>query len=100
MNDRLTLHSELLKFLPNVYFQPPANITMRYPAIVYNKTDKFRQFGNDGVYIRKQEYQLTVIENNPDSDVAEKIEDHFQYCVINQYLNADNLNQTHLKLYY
>lgn len=100
MNKRLQLHSELLKFLPNVYFQPPANIKMIYPCIVYTKTGKNRHFADDVIYLSQQGYNITVIEPNPDSDVADSIEEHFQSCVISQYYTADNLNHTILSLYY
>lgn len=100
MGDRLELHNELLKFLPNVYFQPPTNIQMNYPCIVYNKTPDKRYFGNDIIYLSQQGYQIMVIEHNPDSKISKGIEKHFQYCVINQYYTVDNLNHTTLSLYY
>lgn len=100
MASRLDLHNELKAFYPNVYFQPPSNIKMVYPCIVYNKTGKFRTFAGNGIYQSLQEYQLTVIETNPDSTVADDIEQHFQSCVIIQYYAAENLNHTNLQLYY
>lgn len=100
MPSRLELHSELLTFLPNVYFQPPSNIQMKYPCIVYNKTPKNKLTANNGVYSSTQGYQVMIIENNPDSDVADRIESHFQYCAITQYYAVDNLNHTTITLYY
>lgn len=100
MADRLQLHTELLKFMSNVYFQPPSNLQMVYPCIVYNKTGKNRHFGNDVIYLSQQGYQLTVVEKNPDSKVADNIENHFQHCAINQYFVKDNLHHTTLSLYY
>lgn len=100
MANRLELHTELLTFHPNVYFQPPSTIQMTYPCIVYNKTGKDKKFGNNGVYLSKQEYNLMVIEKDPDSVVADNIEKHFQYCAIDQYYTVDNLNHTTLTLYY
>lgn len=100
MESRLKLHSELLKFLPNVYFQPPSNINMIYPCIVYNKTDRFKTFASNQIYLKKQEYSVTVIDRNPDSDTADNIEEHFENCAITQYFTTDNLNHTNLKLYY
>lgn len=100
MASRLELHDELLKFVPNVYFQPPSTIQMTYPCIVYNKTGKSRHFANDVVYLSQQEYRLMLIEKNPDSVVADNIEKHFQHCAISQYYTVDNLNHTTLNLYY
>jgi hypothetical protein len=100
MATRLELHSELLGFMPNVYFQPPSSIQMVYPCIVYNKTGRMRHFANDVIYSSQQEYTLTLIEKDPDSSVADNIEVHFQHCAINQYFTVDNLNHTKLSLYY
>lgn len=100
MSKRLELHAELLKFIPNVYFQPPSNIKMVYPCIVYNKTGRNRHFGNDVIYMSQQGYRITVIESNPDSEVAINIEEHFKHCGIEQHFTRDNLNHTTLLLYY
>lgn len=100
MGDRLELHNELLNFCPNVYFQPPSSKTMEYPCIVYNKTGKSRQFGNDHIYLTKQEYQITVMDRDPDTKIPDNVESHFQYCVITQYYTVNNLNHTNLNLFY
>ena len=100
MGSRLDLHEELLKFVPNVYFQPPSTIKMTYPCIVYSKSSKKRLFGNDNIYLGIQQYQLMLIERNPDSNVADTIESHFKSCIIEQYYVLDNLNHTTLSLYY
>ena len=100
MDSRLALHDELLKFVPNAYYQPPSTIKMQYPCIVYGKTGKYRKFGNDTIYLSTQEYIVTVIETDPDSDVADTIEKYFPSCVISQYYTVDNLNHTTLNLYY
>jgi hypothetical protein len=104
MASRLDLHAELVKFLPNVYFQPPSTIQMSYPCIVYNKTiynnTIGRQYANNGMYSKKQCYQIMLIEKNPDSTVADSIEQYFEYCEINQYYTVDNLYHTTLILYY
>jgi hypothetical protein len=100
MPSRLDLHNELLQFLPNVYFQPPQNIQMVYPCIVYNKTGRNRHFGDNIIYYSQQGYSITVIDKNPDSDVADKIENHFDHCVINQYFTTESLSHTILSLYY
>lgn len=100
MGSRIALHNELLKFIPNVYFQPPSNIKMVYPCIVYNKTGKNRHFADNVVYLSQQGYRLMVIESDPDSVIADNIETHFKHCLIDQYYTVDNLNHTTLSLYY
>lgn len=100
MGSRLELHSELLSFASNVYFQPPENLQLKYPCIIYNKTGKDRKLANNGIYLSLQEYQMMVIDPNPDSEIANNVESYFTSCVISQYYTVDNLNHTTLTLYY
>lgn len=100
MGDRLDLHNKLRLFSPNVYFQPPSNIQMKYPCIVYAKSDKYTRYGNDNRYLAMQGYRLTLIERDPDSKVADDIEAAFENCSITQYFTVDNLNHTVIELYY
>lgn len=86
--------------MPNVYFQPPSTIQMTYPCIVYAKSGKRRDYSNNKMYKVNQEYQIMLIEKNPDSKIADNMEIHFQYCTIDQYYTVDNLNHTTLSLYY
>lgn len=101
MASREELQAELETFYPNVYFQPPANIQMEYPCIVYHKVGKARYFGDNIIYYSQQEYRLTVMDyDDPDLKVADRIEEYFQHCAIEQYYTADNLNHASIKLYY
>ena len=100
ISNRLKLHDELLEFSNNVYFQPPSNIKLKYPCIIYSKTPSIKEYGNDRHYIKTQGYQITVVDTDPDSSIADDLEDHFMYCEITQYFVNDNLNHTILNLYY
>jgi len=100
MDRRLELHDKLLGFVPNVYYQPPSNIQMKYPCIVYRKSGKNRHFANDVVFLSQQGYTLTVMDKDPDSTIADNIESDFQYCAITNYFTVDELHHTTLSLYY
>lgn len=86
--------------MTNVYFQPPSDIKMNYPCIVYSKNGSRTFYGNDKRYFKKQQYQIMLIERNPDSPLADEIEKHFDNCSIGQYYTVDNLNHTTLTLFY
>lgn len=58
----------------NVYFQPPPNVTMTYPCIVYQRDDTSVQHADDHPYRVDQAYQVTHISENPDSDVVDKLQ--------------------------
>jgi hypothetical protein len=100
MASRLDLHNELLKFSPTVYFQPPANIQMKYPCIVYHKTNINRAFADNAIYRSLQGYLITVIDVDPDTPIPEELQKHFLHCVITQTFHLDSMNNTNLTLYY
>jgi len=56
-----------------VWFQPGANITMEYPAIVYNVDGLETQWADNLAYFQDVEYQVVVIQRDPDSDIWRKV---------------------------
>ena len=84
----------------NVYFQPPETMKLKYPCIIYYKTSYPLRFANNKVYKAKQCYTLTVVDKDPDSEIAYNIVDNFQYCKIDSYYRSENLNHTKLTLFY
>ena len=67
--DRLTLHNKLKMLCSNVYFQPPSNIGLVFPAVVYSiKTIKIRH-ANDAPYTFKTVYQIILISKNPEEAI-------------------------------
>jgi hypothetical protein len=57
----------------NVYFQPPEDRVMQYPCIVYERDNVFTEHADDLPYWVCQRYQVTLIDQNPDSDVIDKL---------------------------
>ena len=100
MSSRLKLREELIKFCSNLYFQPPSGQLMKYPCIIYSRTGKSRRFGNDKLYIVKDEYSLIVIDKDPDSTIADNIEENLKHCKIEQRYTVDNLNHSKIQLYF
>lgn len=58
---------------PHVYFQPPKNTMLQYPCIIYKLVDIPAKYANNRRYIQKREYEVTVIDRDPDSPLREKI---------------------------
>lgn len=75
MGTRLELQTVLegLQTGVSVYFQPPANISMVYPAIVYNRDYQEVDYADDLPYNRRIRYQVTVIDSDPDSLIPDKV---------------------------
>lgn len=70
--DLQTIFEDLLG-TRNVYFQPPTNVTMSYPAIVYNRDYRAVQFADNQPYFGTTRYQVTVIDRDPDSPIPDKV---------------------------
>lgn len=104
--DRLELHEKLIELNgtkgekeSRVYFQPPSSVSMKYRCIRYSKSG-VRQFrANDGNYRLVDEYELTVIDPNPDSELPVAIMLAFPMCSFDRMYTANNLNHFVLKLY-
>ena len=92
-NNRIKLQNILEEILGsrNVYFQPPENIKMKYPAIVYTRSDIKNTYADNEVYKQDNVYQITVIDANPDSDIVKKIS-KLPMCRYNRNFKSDNLN--------
>lgn len=75
----------------NVYFQPPANLTMQYPCIVYGRNNADVDFAGNFPYRDCLRYQITVIDRNPDSDIPKKVA-QLPMTLMQRAFAANNLN--------
>ena len=98
MDQRLKLHTVLKEITDNVYFQPPSNIQMKYPCIVYKRDYALTKFADDKPYATNKRYMVTVIDQNPDSTLLEKVES-LPMCSFVRHFTMDNLNHDIYNLY-
>lgn len=96
---RSELHTKLLAITPNVYFQPPANVMMQYPCIIYERDYALTAFGDDSPYRYTKRYQITVIDRNPDSDLPDLVS-QLPMCIFNRFYASDDLNHDVFQLYF
>ena len=103
MGSRLELHEELCELLGsrNVYFQPPESLKMQYPCIRYSISGMPKLNANNKVYLKTcNTYTLTVIDRDPDSNVSNRILNHFQMVRFDRAYVSNNLNHYTLTLNY
>lgn len=93
MEKRIELHEIFCNILEtrNVYYQPPESVKMKYPAIVYSRSDINNTFADDKVYIQSNAYEVTVIDEDPDSEIVKKIS-LLPNCRYSRHFEKDNLN--------
>ena len=101
MGTRLELQEKLESILGsrNVYFQPPADICMKYPAIVYSRNRIDNSHANGKVYKQDISYSVTVIDKNPDSEIVTAVS-RLPMCRFDRHYKSDNLNHDVFTLYY
>lgn len=96
---RLQLHQLLKGFVANVYFQPPTNIKLEYPCIIYNRDLADTKFANDKPYTHKLRYAITIIDQNPDSEIPSKVA-LLPMSSFNRHYTVDNLNHDVYSVYF
>lgn len=57
----------------HVYFQPPSNLKMNYPAIVYSVDDQLSEHANNAPYTLIDRYLITIMDTDPDSTIPRKV---------------------------
>ena len=101
MATRLELQSKLEEFLgfKHVYYQPPENIKMEYPAIKYSKSNIQTRSADDRTYSKMTRYEIIVIDRKPDNPVIDELL-KLPYCSYDRSYKAENLNHDVLTLYF
>lgn len=99
MEKRLQLHELFLTFCDNVYFQEPENLKMRYPSIIYHPDVEDRKFASNGTYNLTDGYQVTVIDEDPDSLIRKQLR-QMPLCVFVRSFRTEGLNHFIYTLYY
>lgn len=106
---RPALHDLLCEVLPgpfpeeeedHCYFQPPSNTQLYYPCIVYNYTNDSDDFADNIHYRHSKRYTVTIIDEDPDTKIPEKLVNKFPYCTSDRNFESDGLHHSVYTLYY
>ena len=98
---RLILQTKLEDLLgsKHVYYQPPENLKMEYPAIRYSKSDEEDIYANNIKYLSMSVYDLVVIDKKPDNPVIKKLLE-LPYSEFDRHYVADGLNHDIIRIFY
>jgi hypothetical protein len=99
MAPRLELQALFEALVDHVYFQPPSNIKMNYPCIVYEVSGDQVERANNRLYFHTKQYQVTVIDRDPDSELPDEVIE-LPMCEFNRFFTADNLNHHVFTLFF
>ncbi len=107
MKARFELHKILCSVLDcpesgtecRVYFEPPENLRLQYPCLVYGISRVNARYADNRLYIACRGYDAVLITKNPDDPVWEKMLD-LPMCRLDRRYMADNLHHFAYELYY
>jgi hypothetical protein len=91
---------EMLEHIPGVkkvYFQPPPNERMVYPCIRYARSVVKAEYANGAPYIENTDYELFVIDANPDSEIVAYVS-RLPYCQHTNHYCADGLHHDRFRI--
>lgn len=99
---RLNLQEELEQVLGNrnVYFQPPENVKLNYPCIIYHLSNESIRHADNKIYKEMKQYTVMIIDKDPDSELPTKVRDNFEYCSFDRFYTVNNLNHFVYRLFY
>lgn len=100
--NRIALHEKFCEVLGsrNVYFQPPENIKIKYPCIVYYANPVYKFHADNTRYLVWYEYKVQIIAHDPDFQLFDTFPDNFSLCSESGARFAkDNLNHANYTLY-
>lgn len=101
MAQRTELQTLLEQILgtPNVYFQPPTNINLVYPCIIYERARMDIRHADNNPYKHTRRYTVTAIARDPDNSLVDAIA-ALPLCTHDTFFTADNLNHDVFTLYF
>ncbi len=98
---RTELHAILVAILGSdqVYFQPSATTTLKYPCILYSRETMDIRHANNKPYKHQRRYLITVVDRNPDSEIPDKVA-QLPTATYGRSYSADYLNHDTFRLYF
>lgn len=105
MGTRTELHEILIGLFEegqeaHVYFQPPSNLDMKYPCIIYNRDDIRVNHANNAPYKQVKRYQLTVVYNSGSEIALSDKVSQLPMCSFDRAFTADQLYHDVYDLYF
>lgn len=106
MNRRLELHDLFIGILgteeeefSRVYFQPPQDVQLMFPCIIYRRNTNDTRYASDKLYKTRKSYSVTVVDSDPDGLIPDKVA-LLPYSRFERHYTADNLNHDVFNVYY
>lgn len=93
------LETCLGEYKRNLYFQPPEDVRLRYPCIIYQLSYEDTKYADNIPFARKKRYSVNVIDRNPDSQIPDRVAS-LPTSKFERFYTSGNLNHTVYNIYY
>ena len=101
MDRRLELKQILTNILgsPNVYFQPPESLKIKYPCIIYSRSSLDTKYANNLPYLHTSRYDMQLISRNQETEIVKALA-ALPMCSYDRFYTVDGLNHNSFTIYY
>ncbi len=95
--ERIDFHNRLTESLSKytsevpLYFKADSNIRLSYPCVIYDRVSSNVKYANNLRYFFGSEYQVMIIDTDPDSEIVDLILNDFQRSVKSNEYVSDGL---------
>lgn len=97
--NREDLHQILLTYCPNVYYQPPESVKLKYPCIIYAMETLSPQYADNNPYLLHTSYGMRYITREPDDETVYNLA-LLPKCKHGKMYAKDNLYHHSYTIYY
>lgn len=94
------LHPKLQEICQNVYYEPPASVSLSYPAIIYSRDSDDSRYADDSTYIQRIRYTVAIITSSACDTYIEEMKAKFPYVRFDRHYTHDNLHHNVFTLFF
>lgn len=90
--EELINHFKTVVGIPNVYYEPPEDVKMKYPCVRFQRRRFATQQADNINYIVHEQFEATLIYKAPDSPLPRRLLMSTSMCSHDRHYTAANLS--------
>ena len=94
------LQQVLSEICENVYFQPPENLKIKYPCIIFERTNALTIYADNNPYRITKRYTITLITKTVDNDEYVDKLLNLPMCTFDRQFITENLCHDVFTMFY
>lgn len=90
--EELINHFKTVVGIPNIYYEPPEDVKMKYPCVRFQRRRFATQQADNVNYIVHEQFEATLIYKAPDSPLPRRLLMSTPMCSHDRHYTASNLS--------